>query len=97
MIASNGTAGATFLRKEVREARPLEGAPPSMTLGVIFPYYKLAHEEMICSRAVSTSAIVAGPTIFAVEGTLKSSSDGTRTFFFAMAIDMIGSAPDCWK
>ena len=43
MIASSGNAGATFLRKEVREARPLEGAPPSMTLGVIFPYYKLAH------------------------------------------------------
>ena len=43
MIASNGNAGATFFKKEVRGARPLEGAPPSMTLGVIFPNYKLAH------------------------------------------------------
>jgi hypothetical protein len=68
-----------------------------MTWEVIFLSYKLAHEEMICSRAVSTSAIVAGPTIFAVEGTLKSRSDGTRRFFFVIAADMIGSAPDCWK
>jgi hypothetical protein len=43
IIANSGNAGATFFKKEAREARPLEGAPPSMTLGVMFPYYKLAH------------------------------------------------------
>jgi hypothetical protein len=96
-INRRGAAGRKFFIKEVRKARPLVGAPSSMTLRVIFLLYKLAHEAMICSRAVSTSAIVAGPTTFAVAGTLKSSNEGTRSFFFVIAADMIGSAPDCWK
>jgi len=35
-INKRGAAGRIFFIKEVRKARPLEGAPPSMTWEVIF-------------------------------------------------------------
>jgi hypothetical protein len=36
IINNSGAAGRKFFRKEVRKARPLVGAPSSMTLKVIF-------------------------------------------------------------